>query len=421
MAINISNTRFLSYIWDNFNLSLIILRMQRLLIYISLLFFAVCFCEELITLKRAKELRKIAKWKVADPNKNPLKRFTFEVFKRMLKGARPLAREIMRTVKDALKGMNIDEIKALLNSPFPKAIIRSAEKSAKEMLSKPKTNPEATSNDGNSGGGKRRLPSYEDEDVEDLYRGETQWWRDEGDDGSRYVPASSNRRSRDENNNDENENGDDGLPKKFDGRKRWGKCIHSGRDQGECNGCWAFGIANHMSDRFCIAGKDVMLSPQDLLECCSGNSCCQGGTAGNGYKYMMEIGLVDENCKPFNQDCGECRPSSCPRYRCEEDSMFWAETIEDAKREIYKNGPIEGVFDIYDDFPYYAGGVYYKTSDKFLGIHTVEILGWGKSNGENYWLCKNCWGDNWGDSSFFMIRMGECGINEALTTCQPLV
>ena len=101
--------------------------------------------------------------------------------------------------------------------------------------------------------------------------------------------------------------------------------------------------------------------------------------------------------------------------------MFWAEGIPDAKQEIYNNGPIEGVFDVYDDFPYYESGVYYKTSTKYIGVHTVEILGWGKESGMDYWLCKNSWGTDWGDSGFFKIKMGDCGINDAMTTCQPQV
>eukprot|EP00826_Nyctotherus_ovalis_P052187 TRINITY_DN658_c0_g1_i7.p1 TRINITY_DN658_c0_g1~~TRINITY_DN658_c0_g1_i7.p1 ORF type:complete len:323 (-),score=73.58 TRINITY_DN658_c0_g1_i7:139-1107(-) len=212
-----------------------------------------------------------------------------------------------------------------------------------------------------------------------------------------------------------------GLPVNFDGREVWGACIHTSGDQGTCNGCWAFGIINHLSDRFCVQGRDVKLSVQDLLECTTGNRCCDGGYASNGYKYLMETGVVAESCKRFRKSCTECKPSSCTRYKCKPSSMFWATTIQQAKREIQNNGPIEAVFDVYDDFPYYSSGVYYKTSNTLLGIHTVEVLGWGTENGMNYWLCKNSWGNNWGDSGFFKIKMGDCDVNAALTTCAPLI
>lgn len=212
-----------------------------------------------------------------------------------------------------------------------------------------------------------------------------------------------------------------GLPINFDGRTQWGKCIKSGGDQSTCNGCWAFGIINLLNDRFCIKGKDITLSVQDLLECTPGNKCCTGGYASNGYKYMMDVGVVAASCKQFRKTCNECRPSSCTRYKCKPNSMFWATTIQQAQREIQKNGPIQAVFDVYDDFPYYEEGVYYKTSKNLLGIHTVEVLGWGVEKDIRYWLCKNSWGDDWGDKGFFKIKMGDCDVNSALTACTPLV
>ena len=211
------------------------------------------------------------------------------------------------------------------------------------------------------------------------------------------------------------------IPAFFDGREQWGQCIHSGRDQLECSGCWAFGIANHLSDRFCVAGKDVVLSVQDLLECTPGNNCCEGGSAENGYKFLMVTGLVDERCKPYDSKCKECRPSGCPRYRCERNSAWVTSNAERAKREIMENGPITGIFDVYDDFAYYRGGIYSHSSQKKVGVHSITILGWGNYNGVPYWICKNSWGDNWGLYSFFMIMMGDAGIDSYMTSCKPLI
>lgn len=212
------------------------------------------------------------------------------------------------------------------------------------------------------------------------------------------------------------------LPREFDGRKEWGKCIHSGGNQKKCNGCWAFGVANHLSDRFCIKGWDVELSPQDLLECTPGNKCCKGGSAENAYKYVMKTGIVDQGCKPFDSKCNECRPRSCTRYRCVPNSAWVTQDTMKAKREIYENGPITAIFDVYDDFAYYKGGVYYKTSTKKIGIHSAVLVGWGVDKRRNeYWICKNSWGDHWGDHGFFKIKVGDSGINSYITSCKPLI
>jgi C1A family cysteine protease len=70
------------------------------------------------------------------------------------------------------------------------------------------------------------------------------------------------------------------LPKDFDPRakgEKFEKCIHPIRDQAQCGSCWAFGATEALSDRFCISGQDVILSPQDLVSCDGNNYGCDGG------------------------------------------------------------------------------------------------------------------------------------------------
>jgi len=209
------------------------------------------------------------------------------------------------------------------------------------------------------------------------------------------------------------------LPINFDGRKEWGKCIHSGGDQKKCSGCWAFGVINHLSDRFCIKGWDVKLSVQDLLECTPGNKCCEGGSAEYAYKYIMSVGVVDEICKPFDAKCKECRPKSCARYKCAKNSAWVTSNPQKVKMEIYTNGPVTAIYNVYEDFVYYRGGIYQRTYGKKIGAHSVTLVGWGYANGMEYWICKNSWGDKWGLNGFFYIKSGEVEINTYITSCKP--
>ena len=361
--------------------------------------------DRLITVRRAKELRDTVSWKVANPKKNPLRRFSLEKFMARMRGNSPITHEAAKRLQPFFPDKTLQEIKFLVESRSPisevKTVIGETIAGGREVIKKIR---------------RSRNLQYDNwwEDDDD-------WEEDEKWEYEDYIESNNSPTDNSTENAQQEEFDNAGLPINFDGRKLWGKCIHSGRDQKDCNGCWAFGITNHMSDRFCIWGKDVVLSAQDLLECTPNNTCCTGGSASFGYEFLTKVGVVAESCKEFTGECGSCRESNCTRYKCQKDSLFWADTVQDAKREIFSNGPIEAVFDVYDDLAHYAGGVYYKTSEKLLGIHAVTILGWGVEDGKDYWLCKNSWGDTWGDNSFFKIKMGECGINDALTTCKPLV
>jgi cathepsin B len=55
------------------------------------------------------------------------------------------------------------------------------------------------------------------------------------------------------------------------------------------------------------------------------------------------------------------------------------------------NGPVEGAFTVYADFPSYKNGVYQYTSGDELGGHAIKILGWGTENGTPFWLVANSW------------------------------
>lgn len=90
-------------------------------------------------------------------------------------------------------------------------------------------------------------------------------------------------------------------------------------------------------------------------------------------------------------------------------------------QEIYKNGPVEAAFMVYEDFVTYKSGVYHHVSGSMLGGHAIKILGWGVENGVKYWLVANSWNTSWGDNGYFKILRGsdECGIEDRVSAGVP--
>ena len=54
-------------------------------------------------------------------------------------------------------------------------------------------------------------------------------------------------------------------------------------------------------------------------------------------------------------------------------------TVEGIKSEMYKNGPMEAAFTVYNDFFNYKSGVYVPdTSSGVAGGHAIKCIGYGK-------------------------------------------
>ncbi|KAK1395306.1 Cathepsin B [Heracleum sosnowskyi] len=209
------------------------------------------------------------------------------------------------------------------------------------------------------------------------------------------------------------------LPSQFDARAVWPKCSTIGNilDQGHCGSCWAFAAVESLSDRFCIQfGMNISLSVNDLLSCC-GFLCgfgCNGGYPIAAWRYFKRSGVVTEECDPYFDQTGCSHPGCEPGYptpKCKRQCV-----------EVYKNGPVEVSFTVYEDFAYYKSGVYKHITGAEMGGHAVKLIGWGTTeDGEDYWLLANQWNRSWGDDGYFKIRRGtnECGIEKSVVAGLP--
>jgi cathepsin B len=247
---------------------------------------------------------------------------------------------------------------------------------------------------------------------------------------------------------------EEAIPDEFDSRTQWPQCptIAEVRDQSNCGSCWAFGAVEAISDRICIASKandKPHISADDLLSCC--DSCgfgCDGGDPRAAWNYWSKTGLVTggtytthDGCRPYpfapcehhvNGSLPPCSHDIMPTPQCQrkcqdsystpydKDKHYGTKAynvnrdVKAIQKEIMLNGPVEGAFTVYEDFPTYKSGVYQHKTGSALGGHAIRVLGWGVQNGTPYWLCANSWNTDWGDKGFFKILRGknECGIEE---------
>ena len=206
------------------------------------------------------------------------------------------------------------------------------------------------------------------------------------------------------------------APASFDLRNVNGQNFTSPiRDQGTCGACVAFGTNAAIESRMEVNLGQPNLNP-DLSEThlfsCGGGTCAYGWWPWVALDFARDTGVVDESCLPYVESDGQCG-NKCADWesRVTKIESWWGTSNAAlAKQAIAEGGAVEVTFDVYQDFSYYNDGVYRHTWGTLRGGHAVTIVGY--NDAEEYWIIKNSWGTDWGESGWFRMGYGECGIDD---------
>lgn len=187
------------------------------------------------------------------------------------------------------------------------------------------------------------------------------------------------------------------------------------KNQGSCESCVAFGTLGAIESVVQISvGKsfDCDLS-EAFLFFCGGGECSSGLTLLEAANFLISDGVTDERCFPYNDynmPCSDRSSNWYSRILKVSKSGYVSPNIGSIKNALLEYGPLVTSMKVYDDFSYYYGGIYEHVSGNFRGGHAVAIVGY--NDNEEYWICKNSWGESWGESGWFRIKYGECEIEE---------
>jgi hypothetical protein len=196
------------------------------------------------------------------------------------------------------------------------------------------------------------------------------------------------------------------------------------KNQGQCGSCWAFSTTGSTEGRYFVAtGKLVSLSEQQLVDCSKkeGNLGCSGGLMDHGFAYLEKAGSCTEESYPYKAVGGKCEEKTCTKA-IEKSEVTGFKDVqsddEDALKEAVSQGPVSIAIEAdHQAFQFYKGGVLTKACGTQLD-HGVLVVGYGTSDGTDYWKVKNSWGPVWGSSGYISLERGkspdgskgECGL-----------
>ena len=210
------------------------------------------------------------------------------------------------------------------------------------------------------------------------------------------------------------------VPRRIDWRKKG--AVTEVKDQGDCGSCWAFSSTGALEGQYFLKkNKLVSLSEQNLVDCSDdyGNLGCDGGRQEDAFDYIKENGGIDtEKSYPYEAEDGQCRFTSTYASATVTGYRTISASNERALMQaVAKVGPISVSIDASkNSFMHYNSGVYYEplcSSSRRSLDHAVLVVGYGTHNGQDYWLVKNSWGEDWGMDGYIMMARNEdnnCGI-----------
>ncbi len=201
------------------------------------------------------------------------------------------------------------------------------------------------------------------------------------------------------------------LPEKFDLRELDG--VTSVKDQGSRGSCWTFGAMGTMESYLKYTyGTEYDFSEMNLAN----NSGFDGLDGGHAFMSMAYLsrgdGPIDENEDPYDVT-RHYSPIGIEKKVLVTDMVMIANDQQSLKKALMEYGALE--CGMYFDASCYDSDTnsYFYGGDGAGANHEIIIVGWDdnysaseftdRPEGDGAWICKNSWGDQWGENGFFYI------------------
>lgn len=196
-----------------------------------------------------------------------------------------------------------------------------------------------------------------------------------------------------------------------------------------CGNCWAYGAvgeAEVIANLYYNKHLDFDLSETELTSCYGLGNDCNGGWISNGLKYIVNSGVVNENCFPAPLDyiqhpCTDKCPTPTERLKISGYTRNNVSNEDDLKKLIIKS-PVAAMIDctILRHAMVLCG--YHKINENdslyYLTNNTrgwIKILSGDPLIGKTYWIFKNSYGLNSGNSGYYYFVLESLSLFSTAT------
>jgi len=195
--------------------------------------------------------------------------------------------------------------------------------------------------------------------------------------------------------------------------------VQAVKNQGQCGDCWAFATSGGVESITKIStGTLPSLSAQQLCDCVTDNSGCNGGNLQKALNYVIGTGGVNTDASyPYNAVQSTCKFNSANVGGSISGFTAVQQGSESALQTAVATQPvIISIAAGLQSFQAYKSGIFNDTACGTTGSdlnHAVMMIGYGTGSTGDYWILKNQWGTGWGMSGYMNIARNagnRCGI-----------
>lgn len=192
------------------------------------------------------------------------------------------------------------------------------------------------------------------------------------------------------------------------------------KDQGTCGSCWAFSATANVESVAAISGQPLQdLSEQELVSCVPGDAGCGGGSYVVAWRWLLATqggGMTSNADYPYVSANGNV--PSCPAgpypivARIQDYVVLPANDEANMAAIVAAKSPLSVGVDAIA-WKQYTGGVM-TTCPSAQIDHCVVIVGYDLSASQPYWIIKNSFGVDWGESGYIRLQYGQntCLVSE---------
>ena len=191
------------------------------------------------------------------------------------------------------------------------------------------------------------------------------------------------------------------------------------QDQGQAGTCYSFGTSCAVESAMAIkTGVLTKLSEQQIVDCSTiknggPNMGVNGGQIAPTLEWIGKNGgLCTEQAYPYVS--GTTKTTGTCQKTCSKVSGSAVQSVVNVKPKsdadmmtaLSKTVVSIGIQADQNSFQLYKSGVFTGACGSSLD-HAVALTGYGTTNGLDYYILRNSWGQSWGQSGYMLISRGN--------------